>query len=243
MRVAVISDIHANLHALDSVLAEIDSEEVEAVWCLGDLVGYGPRPNECCDGVRERADLCLVGNHDLLALDKSVVESDFNPDAAAAGHWTRTVLDEGSRRFLDGLEPQARTGGAELFHASPRDPVWEYVLSGEAAFSALALTSAPLVLVGHSHVPLAIVLAGDTLAGGLAPAETEVDLSEGRWLVNPGSVGQPRDADPRAAWLLLDLEARRASFRRVAYPIERTQEEMRKRGLPEPLASRLGSGV
>jgi diadenosine tetraphosphatase ApaH/serine/threonine PP2A family protein phosphatase len=121
--------------------------------------------------------------------------------------------------------------------------VWEYVLSGEAAFSALALTSAPLVLVGHSHVPLAIVLAGDTLAGGLAPAETEVDLSEGRWLVNPGSVGQPRDADPRAAWLLLDLEARRASFRRVAYPIERTQEEMRERGLPEPLASRLGSGV
>jgi diadenosine tetraphosphatase ApaH/serine/threonine PP2A family protein phosphatase len=243
MRVAVISDIHANLHALDSVLAEIDSEEVAAVWCLGDLVGYGPRPNECCDGVQERADLCLVGNHDLLALDKSVVESDFNPDAAAAGHWTRTVLDEGSRRFLDGLEPQARTRGAELFHASPRDPVWEYVLSGEAAFTALALTSAPLVLVGHSHVPLAIVLAGDTLAGGLAPAETEVDLSEGRWLVNPGSVGQPRDADPRAAWLLLDLEARRASFRRVAYPIERTQEEMRERGLPEPLASRLASGV
>jgi diadenosine tetraphosphatase ApaH/serine/threonine PP2A family protein phosphatase len=243
MRVAVISDIHANLHALDSVLAEIDSEEVGAVWCLGDLVGYGPRPNECCDGVRERADLCLVGNHDLLALNKSVVESDFNPDAAAAGHWTRTVREEGSRRFLDGLEPQARTEGTELFHASPRDPVWEYVLSGEAAFTALALTSAPLVLVGHSHVPLAIVLAGDTLAGGLAPAETEVDLSEGRWLVNPGSVGQPRDADPRAAWLLLDLEARQASFRRVAYPIERTQEEMRERGLPEPLASRLASGV
>ncbi len=243
MRVAVISDIHANLHSLDSVLAEIDSEEVEAVWCLGDLVGYGPRPNECCAAVRERADLCLVGNHDLLALGKGVAEDDFNPDAAAAGHWTRTVLDEGSRRFLDGLEPQARTDGAELFHASPRDPVWEYVLSGEAAFTALALTSAPLVLVGHSHVPLAIVLAGDTLAGGLAPAETEVDLAEGRWLVNPGSVGQPRDSDPRAAWLLLDLETRRASFRRVAYPIERTQEEMRERGLPEPLASRLASGV
>jgi diadenosine tetraphosphatase ApaH/serine/threonine PP2A family protein phosphatase len=243
MRVAVVSDIHANLHALDSVLAEIASERVEVMWCLGDLVGYGPRPNECCAGVREHSDLCLVGNHDLLALDKGVVEDDFNLDAAAAGHWTHSVLDERSRRFLDGLESQARADGAELFHASPRDPVWEYVLSGEAAFAAFALTSEPLVLVGHSHVPLAIVLAGDTLAGGLARAETEVDLAEGRWLLNPGSVGQPRDGDPRAAWLLLDLDAGHASFRRTAYPVARTQEEMHERRLPAALASRLTSGV
>jgi predicted phosphodiesterase len=243
MRVAVISDIHANLHALDSVVDEIDAERVDAIWCLGDLVGYGPRPNECCTAAQARARVCLIGNHDLLALGTIVEDDDFNPDAAAAGHWTRTVLEDDCRGFLAALEPQARTEGAELFHASPRDPVWEYVLSGEAALAALALTSAPLVLVGHSHIPLAIVLGADTLAGGLARADASIDLSEGRWLLNPGSVGQPRDGDPRAAWLLLDLDAGRGWFRRVSYPVERTQAEMREAGLPEPLAARLASGV
>jgi predicted phosphodiesterase len=243
MRVAVISDIHGNLHALEAVLAEIEHERPDALWCLGDHVGYGPRPNECCQVMRERADLSLVGNHDLLALGKTVLENDFNPDAAAACRWTRGVLDEQAVQFLGELEPAARTAEAELFHASPRDPVWEYVLSGETALAALELTSAPVVLVGHSHVPLAIVLAERRLEGALAPAGTEQDLSEGRWLLNPGSVGQPRDQDPRAAWLLLDFQARRASFHRVEYPIERTQAEILEAGLPAGLAERLSSGV
>ena len=243
MRVAVISDVHGNLHALEAVLSQIERERPDAVWCLGDLVGYGPRPNECCDLVRARTDLCLVGNHDLLALGKTVLEDDFNPDAAEAGRWTRDVLGTSTRHFLDRLEPAARTDGAELFHASPRDPVWEYVLSGETALSAFELTSAPVVLVGHSHVPLTVVLGGGDVDGGLAPDGTEVMLSAGRHLLNPGSVGQPRDGDPRAAWLLLDLASGLASFRRVEYPLEQTQAEIRQAGLPESLAARLSAGV
>jgi predicted phosphodiesterase len=242
MRVAVISDIHGNLHALEAALHEIARERPDALWCLGDLVGYGPRPNECCELIRERADVCLVGNHDLGVLGELDLD-DFAPDAAAAARWTQTVLTDGARDFLASLRPKATPDGAELYHASPRDPVWEYVLSPEAALAALQLTSEPLVLVGHSHVALAIVMQRDRLRGGAAPADTSVDLSKGRWLLNPGSIGQPRDGDPRAAWLLLDFEAGRADFRRAEYEIERTQAEIREQHLPEPLAARLASGV
>jgi diadenosine tetraphosphatase ApaH/serine/threonine PP2A family protein phosphatase len=243
VRVAVISDIHGNAHALQAVLAAIDAERPDAVWCLGDTVGYGPQPNECCSLVREVAEVCLAGNHDLLALGAVVVEGDFNPDAGAAGRWTKDILDEPSRHFLEGLEPQARLERAELFHASARDPVWEYVLGGEAALATFELTDAPLVLVGHSHVPFAVSLAGDELAGAHAPGGTEEDLSPGRRLCNPGSVGQPRDGDPRAAWLLLDFAAGRASFRRVPYDVKATQAEIRAAGLPESLAGRLAHGI
>ncbi len=240
MRVAVISDVHANRHALDAVLAEIDDASVDALWCLGDTVGYGPEPNECCAVVRERADVCLAGNHDLVALgDLSV--SEFNEDAAAAAVWTSKTLTSESRSFLGDLKPYAQSDGVQLFHASARDPVWEYILSEDAARGTFEATSTPLVLVGHSHVALALVLDGDDLAGGLAPAGADVELS-GRWLLNPGSVGQPRDGDPRAAWLLLDLAARTAAFRRVTYPVEKTQAEMQAAGLPSLLAARLERG-
>jgi len=170
--------------------------------------------------------------------------SDFTGDAVVAARWTRSVLAEGSRVYLESLKPTGRVDGVELFHASPRDPVWDYVLTAEAAIAALELTEAPLVLVGHSHVPLAIVQTdGSVLAGGLAPEGTEAELGTGRFLINPGSVGQPRDGDPRAAWLLLDFEARRAFFRRVEYPVESTQEEIRERGLPDALAERLARGL
>jgi len=241
MRVAVISDIHANWHALAAVLAAIDDEAVDAVWCLGDVVGYGPRPNECCAIVAARADLCLVGNHDLACLGR-VDLSDFNPDAAAASRWTQTALTAKSRAFLETLPSSATTEQAELFHASARDPVWEYVLTGEAALSTLLLTTAPLVLVGHSHVALALALENGFVVGGLAPAGTEHPLDPRRSLLNPGSVGQPRDGDARAAWLLLDPERRFGFFRRVEYPIERTQAEMRVAGLPDALANRLETG-
>jgi diadenosine tetraphosphatase ApaH/serine/threonine PP2A family protein phosphatase len=240
MRVAVISDVHGNRHALDAVLAEIAAESVDAVWCLGDTVGYGPQPNECCRLVQEHADLCLVGNHDLVALGALTV-SDFNEEAAAAAVWTRKALTDESRTFLRSLEPEATAEGVELFHASARDPVWEYVLSEEAARATLDLTTAPLVLVGHSHVALALTVNGHELTGGIAPGGTSVDLA-GRWLVNPGSVGQPRDGDPRAAWLLADLERASAAFRRVSYPVERTQAEMVEADLPPLLAARLAVG-
>jgi len=239
--VAVISDVHANWHALEAVLEEVDREEPDELWCLGDLVGYGPRPNPCCAAVERRAALCLAGNHDLGVLG-AIDLAEFTGDAVVAARWTRGVLAGGSRSFLESLGSYAARDGVELFHASPRDPVWEYVLSAEAARAAFELTEAPLVLVGHSHVPLAITLE-EVLGGGLAPGGTEVELGDHRCLLNPGSVGQPRDSDPRAAWLLLDFEAGVASFRRVEYPVGRTQEESRERGLPDALAQRLAHGI
>jgi diadenosine tetraphosphatase ApaH/serine/threonine PP2A family protein phosphatase len=240
MRVAVISDVHANYHALEAVLTEIDGADLEAIWCLGDTVGYGPRPNECCEVVQARAEPCLVGNHDLVALGELAI-TDFNDEAAAAALWTSDVLTPSARSFLESLKPTARLNGVDLYHASARDPVWEYVLTEEAARGTLELSQAPIVLVGHSHVALALTLDGERISGGLAPAGGRVEL-DGRWLLNPGSVGQPRDGDPRAAWLLLDLERRFATFHRVAYPIEETQSEMRERGLPPALAARLERG-
>jgi diadenosine tetraphosphatase ApaH/serine/threonine PP2A family protein phosphatase len=242
MRVAVVSDIHSNLHALDAVLDDIEREGPDELWCLGDLVGYGPRPNECVHRTRERAALSLCGNHDLAVLGELDI-GDFAGDAAVAARWTRGVLAPDEAEWLRTLRPLAERAGAQLYHGSPRDPVWDYVLSEQVALVSLLETRAPVVLVGHSHVALAIAWDGSSLEGGLAPDGTEVDLAAGRWLLNPGSVGQPRDGDPRAAWLLIDMDAQRGTFRRVPYPIERTQAEIREQGLPEPLAARLAHGV
>jgi diadenosine tetraphosphatase ApaH/serine/threonine PP2A family protein phosphatase len=241
-RVAVISDVHANWHALEAVLDELEREQPDELWCLGDLVGYGPRPNPCCAAVERRASICLAGNHDLGVLGEIDLE-EFSGDAVVAARWTRTVLAEGSRSFLQSRRPQGVTDGVELVHASPRDPVWEYVLSAEVARAAFDLTESPLVLVGHSHVPLAITLEGEVVDGGLAAGGTETPLGPGRQLLNPGSVGQPRDGDPRAAWLLLDFEGGTASFRRVEYDVATTQQEIRDRELPDALAQRLAHGV
>jgi diadenosine tetraphosphatase ApaH/serine/threonine PP2A family protein phosphatase len=244
VRIAVISDVHANLYALESVLGVIDRNPPDEIWCLGDTVGYGPRPNECCALVLERCSLALVGNHDLVALGSSEVGvEDFNPEAAEASRWTAEELSAGSREFLSKLEPKAARDGFELFHGSPRDPVWEYVLDEEVAEESLALTEAPTILVGHSHVAMAILSSEGRLEGRSVPDGEEVDISAGRRLLNPGSVGQPRDADPRAAWLELDLDAHRARFHRIAYPVARTQAEIRERGLPDSLAERLAHGM
>jgi predicted phosphodiesterase len=243
VRVAVISDIHGNLHAVQAVLAALAGERPDAIWCLGDLVGYGPRPNECAAIVAERADLCLIGNHDLAALGR-IDLAEFNEDAAESARWTASTLDDASRSYLEKLEPRGDRAGLGLYHASPRDPVWEYVLSAEVAASSILAAPEPVVLVGHSHVALSFSLDEAALAGGLATAGTELDLgSAERWLLNPGSVGQPRDGDSDAAYLFLDLGARQAVFRRVPYSIGRTQEEIRAAGLPESLAVRLDHGL
>ena len=242
MRVAVLSDIHGNLHALEAVLDSIADDTPDAVWCLGDLVGYGPRPNRCCTLVAERADVSLIGNHDLGVLGRLDLD-DFSPDAAASARWTATVLEDEPRRYLESLEPQSVQDDVALYHASARDPVWEYVLTPFAALASFAASEARILLVGHSHVALAFVLENGAVDGAVMPGGAEIDLADGRFILNPGSVGQPRDGDPRAAYLVLDLEARRALHRRVAYPIERTQEEIRERGLPEALADRLAHGL
>ncbi|HEY3462356.1 MAG TPA: metallophosphoesterase family protein [Gaiellaceae bacterium] len=242
MRVAVVSDIHSNLHALEAVLAAIDAEAPDELWCLGDIVGYGARPNECCAAIAERANVCLAGNHDL-AVRGTIDLGEFGGEAGVAARWTRDVLEPEAQELLDRLEPQGAAHGVALYHGSARDPIWEYVLSDEAAFVTIALANAPLVLVGHSHVALQIVLSGEEISGGGAPDGTELELDGVQALLNPGSVGQPRDNDPRAAYLLLDLDAQRASFRRVEYDVARTQQEMREAGLPELLAARLELGL
>jgi predicted phosphodiesterase len=242
VRAAVLSDIHANLHALEAVLAAVELEAPDEVWFLGDLLGYGPRPNRCRIRLEPVAAISLVGNHDLGALDRIGLDF-FSPEAATSARWTRTVLEPETEVFLDALEPAGERAGVGLYHGSPRDPVWEYVLSAETALGSLLAVENQLVIVGHSHVPLSIWFDGETIEGGVAEGGTEVELGEKRWLLNPGSVGQPRDGDPRAAWLFLDLDAGRATFRRTEYPVEETQREIRDRGLPEALAARLEHGV
>jgi diadenosine tetraphosphatase ApaH/serine/threonine PP2A family protein phosphatase len=242
LRVAVVSDVHANLHALEAVLAEVDRGGFDEIWCLGDVVGYGPKPNECVELVQERTAICLAGNHDLVVLGKIALAT-FGGEAGAAAAWTREVLDAPARGFLTTLAPSAVTTGAELFHGSPRDPVWDYVLTEDAARWTLAATTAPLVLVGHSHIALELAGDGTGVRGGQAAAGTTLDLAAARRLLNPGSVGQPRDGDPRAAWLEVDASAGRATFRRTDYPVERTQAEMRELDLPEVLAARLEHGI
>jgi diadenosine tetraphosphatase ApaH/serine/threonine PP2A family protein phosphatase len=242
VRIAVLSDVHSNLHALQAVLAEVDAGAFDEIWCLGDVVGYGPRPNECAAIVRERATVCLAGNHDLVVLGK-IPMSAFADDAGIAALWTQRTLDSDARTFLETLEPRATRPGAELFHGSPRDPVWDYVLSEDAARYTFAATSEPLVLVGHSHVALELSSDGLGLYGGKADVGMQLELSGPRRLLNPGSVGQPRDGDPRAAWLEIDKETGWATFSRTAYPVELTQGEMREQGLPEILAGRLEHGV
>jgi predicted phosphodiesterase len=243
VRIAVLSDIHGNLHALEAVLKSVDEDAPDNVWCLGDLVGYGPRPNECCALVEDRADVCLIGNHDLGVLGRLDLE-DFSFDAAASARWTTEVLEAGAREYLESHEPQAVEGDFGLYHASARDPVWEYVLTPFAALASFAASDTRILLVGHSHVALAFKLAEQRLETTIAPGGTELDLSgEGRWILNPGAVGQPRDGDARAAYLLIDEEKERADYRRVGYPVERTQEEIRAEGLPQPLADRLAHGL
>ena len=162
MRIAVLSDVHSNLHALQAVLAEVDAGGFDELWCLGDVVGYGPRPNECAVLVRERATVCLAGNHDLVVLGKIPMVGVRRRRRDRGPSWTQRVLDDDARTFLETLEPLATRPGAELFHGSPRDPVWDYVLSEDAARHTFAATSEPLVLVGHSHV--ALELSSDGLA-------------------------------------------------------------------------------
>ena len=241
MRIAVISDIHGNWHALESVLADVEQEQVDEVWCLGDLVGYGPQPNRCVAEMHQRSDICLIGNHDLAAIGRVGLEQ-FHTDAAVSAEWTAKTLDDDARAYLETLEPSGERPGAQLFHGSPRDPVWEYILDESVVRAAFDLTTAPLVFVGHSHVPIALKLQDGNLAGGLAHGGSELELGDARWLINPGSVGQPRDLDPRAAYLLLDTDRSVVHFRRVPYDIEQTQAEIRAEGLPDALATRLAEG-
>jgi diadenosine tetraphosphatase ApaH/serine/threonine PP2A family protein phosphatase len=246
VRVAAISDIHANLPALEAGLAAIDDAAVDEIWCLGDTVGYGAEPDECADLIRERCALCLVGNHDLAVLGALDIAA-FSEAAAAAVAWTRENVAERTLALLRELEPVGEREGIALFHASPRDPIWEYVLSAEQADACLDAQPARIALIGHSHVSLFFMRPtaegrDGEIRGAQAGDDTLLDLGAGRWLINPGSVGQPRDGDPRAAWLELDTGERTARFHRVRYDVERAAASISSAGLPPRLADRLRAG-
>jgi len=256
VRLAILSDIHANLPALEAVLADVQGAGLDESWCLGDVVGYGAQPDECTSLVAERCALCLVGNHDLAVLGE-LDASSFSPAAAAAVRWTREVAKRETMEFLSGLEPADEGHEVALYHASPRDPVWEYVLWPDQAAECIEVQATRVSLIGHSHVALFFVrpedgdrrLPGgqaveleDAAKGAQAGAGTRLDLSEGRWLINPGSVGQPRDGDRRAAWLELDTDAWEATYHRVEYEIDRAAEAIAANELPEHLARRLYVG-
>lgn len=243
MRIAAITDVHANLPALEAVLGAIDAAGIEEIWCLGDVVGYGAEPDACADLVRERCELCLVGNHDLAVLGALDVAS-FSEVAAIAVEWTRENVAERTVEFLRELEPSGERLDVGLFHASPRDPVWEYVLSPEQAEAGMDASASRIALIGHSHVALFFMRAehsGET-RGAQASDDALLDMGRGEWLVNPGSVGQPRDGDPRAAWLELDTETATARFHRVSYEVERTAASIVAAGLPARLGERLYGG-
>ena len=248
MRVAVLSDIHANLPAFEAVLDDIDDSEVEERWCLGDVVGYGASPDGCVELARERCDACLVGNHDLAALGR-LDTSTFSSAAAAAVEWTAEHASKASLKFLGGLEPADTSRAAALYHASPRDPVWEYVLWPDQAAECLKVQERRVSFIGHSHVALFFSTPEDEseqvpreARGWQAGAGTRLEIGEGRWLINPGSVGQPRDGDPRAAWLELDTDAWEATYHRVGYDVERAATAIEEAGLPEHLGRRLFVG-
>lgn len=242
MLIAMLSDVHGNRPAFEAVLAAIEESEVDQIWCLGDLVGYGAEPDDCVELARNHCDVCLAGNHDLVVTG-DIPLSDFSPSAAAAARWTQEAISEPSLAFLRGLEPADPGREVGLYHGSPRDPVWEYVLSPWQADECLDLADARVCAVGHSHVALWFHRRQDAkMDTGLAAAALERDLSVGRWLINPGGVGQPRDGDPRAAWLLLDTVTWTATWERVEYPIDEAARAIEEAGLPSVLAQRLYSG-
>lgn len=246
MKILLLSDIHANLSALETVLA--DAPGVDAVWNLGDTIGYGPRPNECLTLMRERAAQMIAGNHDLACLGL-VDLSDFNPEARTANLWNGAQLDDERRAFLSSLPPSTGVDAQVMIaHGSPRDPIWEYLLTRSQAqenFDSPTFVT-QICLIGHSHVPLFFRRGARGKIDGPFHGEDGMMLRiepNTRYIINPGSVGQPRDQDPRAAYAIFDTDAQQVTFHRIAYDIEQTQQQMRAARLPEPLAARLQYGM
>ncbi|HWX43912.1 MAG TPA: metallophosphoesterase family protein [Solirubrobacteraceae bacterium] len=242
MKVAIVSDIHGNRHAFEAVLEAVAAGDADELWCLGDLVGYGADPEACVELAREHAAVCLAGNHDLAVIGEIPLK-DFSRGASLSVQWTQEVMSPRSLAFLATLRPQGQEGQVGLYHASPRDPVWEYVLSTLLAELCLDRQTQRVGLIGHSHVASSFVRRdGELATGGPCRDGVELDVSHGEWLLNPGSVGQPRDGDPRAAWLLLDLDTWSASYRRTPYDVAGAAAAIRAARLPDSLAERLEYG-
>ena len=239
MRILVISDIHANLTALDAVLS--DAGEFDAAWCLGDLVGYGPDPNECIAKVRTLPNLrCIIGNHDAAALNQIDTKT-FNMEARQALEWTQKTLTESSISFLSSLQQKIEINNVTLTHGSPRHPVWEYLMDPQTAALNFDYFSTPYCFVGHTHLPVVYTRKEKKLVVYKPTPNNKITLSP-RTIINPGSVGQPRDHDPRAAYVIYDPEENTWDYRRLTYNIPAVQTRMADAQLPERHIVRLQAG-
>jgi diadenosine tetraphosphatase ApaH/serine/threonine PP2A family protein phosphatase len=238
MRALVVADVHANLDALDAVLRDAEAQGgFEAVWCLGDTVGYGAEPEACIDRLHSYPLEAIAGNHDLAAIG-AITFADFNPYAAAAARWTSQRLSDEHKTWLAGLQ-QVSTVSDEftLAHGSLNDPIWEYLVYPETAVAHLKHQETVYGFVGHSHLPLVFFEGGSQ-----ASAVDKLPLNGTRFVANPGSVGQPRDGDPRAGYAIVDTTAREVVFYRVEYDVASAQRKIRAAGLPDWLAARLAEG-
>ena len=245
MRYLVISDIHANLTALETVLADAGQlgQDYDFVWCLGDLVGYGPDPNECIDLIRSLPHLCIAGNHDWAALGRLDIRT-FNADARKAVGWTRETLTDENLAFLEALPITFVLGDFTLAHGSPREPVWEYILDPLIAALNFSYYQTPYCLVGHTHTPVIFRMASERgECDAIAPEyNMRVRLNGSRQIINPGSVGQPRDSDPRASYAILDVDSMTWEYRRIPYDFRLVQQRMERSDMPERLINRLEHG-
>jgi len=242
MRYAILGDIHSNLAAFEAVLRDADDRGgFDKIWCLGDVVGYGPDPHECIERLCQFEHVCVAGNHDWAAIGK-MDTADFNPVAALAAHWTAQQLTAEDKDYLQNLPLTLCEDDFTLAHGSPREPIWEYLLSAEAAQDNFTCFETAYCLVGHSHVPLIFELVNNKAVYRMFPEGTNLKLGKKRMIINPGGVGQPRDGDPRASYALYDVEAHTVHHYRVEYDIQATQKKMAERELPMPLISRLSVG-
>lgn len=243
MNILIVSDIHSNLVALDAVLADVPS--FDAIWNIGDTIGYGPRPRECLDRMVDLfANPVLVGNHDLACIGEVDV-AEFNPVAQVASRWTALQLGMDHRAYLQDLPAITTVNGYTLAHGSPRSPIWEYVTSVAIATENFACFDTDACFIGHTHIAMYALLKEDSPTAEihpLRPGDT-LDLLKGRYLINPGSVGQPRDRDPRAAYAVLDTSRGLLTAHRVEYDVAATQRQMALASLPDGLITRLAHGT
>jgi diadenosine tetraphosphatase ApaH/serine/threonine PP2A family protein phosphatase len=242
MRYAILADIHANLAAFEAVLGDIREQGgVDAIWCLGDVVGYGPDPSACIDLLKKQRPVCIVGNHDLGAIGRLDL-SYFNSTAAVACRWTAGRLRPADVRYLESLPQSAVQGDFYLVHGSPAEPVMEYVTSTGIAAKNFSFFDQPYCLVGHTHVPLAFKKSDGSCSSVALSPSIGLVLGAHRMIINPGGVGQPRDGDPRASYAIYDSDGRVFRLHRVSYDIDATQDKMIRAGLPMSLVSRLQEG-
>lgn len=243
MRYAILGDIHGNLVAFETVLRDIENRGgFDGIWCLGDIVGYGPEPHECIELLQQYDHICVAGNHDWAAIGR-IDTLDFNEDAALANLWTAQQLTDEDKNYLKSLPLVISEGNFSLAHGSPREPIWEYLLSTRAAKDNLEFFNTPFCLVGHSHIPLVFEQIDNSLTLRQIQDKASLKLETNRLIINPGSVGQPRDNDPRASYSLYDSSTGIIQNHRVEYNIEATQKKMLQEKLPEFLIYRLSNGT